>query len=388
MDFPTTSGTPSGGTPPARPASPNVAPAPAVMPNRDNDTIYTMPDKFMQTTATPTTTKTHSKVKTWVLIAVIAVAVIAIIGGVVYYVLSGLKQQAAPAEPVVVNNEAIVNEANSNDTNVNENTTTNTLVTNGRLTNLNTSTNSTANTNTTNVNAVNTNSATNANSNSNTNSAIVVPSKDTDKDQLTNEEEAIFTTKADKPDTDSDGYIDGQEVIAGYDPNNAVSSGRLSAAATITTYESTAYGYSIQYPKNWLAQALSEATPNEMLFTSQSVDTAGQFIEVLVADNPTGYTATDWYTSQTGNAESGLTPITTFSGWEGVLSPDGYTAYFTTNKQAYIVSYRFGSSTEVYFPSTFIFMAKSFTQVKGTKATTTNSNSTGNSNSNANSVNQ
>lgn len=386
MDFPTTSGQNSVTPPPSRPTG-LAGTTPVVPPTRENDTIYTMPDKFMQSSVQPQTTKSHSKTKTWVLIVVIALAVIAIIGGVVYYVLSGLQQQT-PVESVVENNTAVTNETNITNTTSNQNSNSNALAVNSLPSNGNSNANSNGNVNTNvaNVNNANsnTNAATNANSNVNTNAPVAVPSKDTDKDKLTNEEEVLFSTKADKPDTDSDGYIDGEEIVAGYDPNNSVSSGRLSASSKVTTYEASDYGYSIMYPSGWLAQALSAETPNEMLFTSQSVDTAGQFIEVLVEDNSTGYTATDWYTSQTGGSEATLLPITTFEGMEGVMSSDGYTAYFTDSKRAYVISYRFGSSTEVYFPSTFTFMAKSFKQLKGAKTSTNGNTNTINNTNNTN----
>lgn len=41
---------------------------------------------------------------------------------------------------------------------------------------------------------------------------------DDDADGLTNREEEIYGTDANNPDTDNDGYLDGEEVASGYDP--------------------------------------------------------------------------------------------------------------------------------------------------------------------------
>ncbi len=51
--------------------------------------------------------------------------------------------------------------------------------------------------------------------------------QDTDGDTLPDSVEAIYGTDENASDTDNDGYNDGQEVRAGYDPLNAVSSVRL-----------------------------------------------------------------------------------------------------------------------------------------------------------------
>jgi hypothetical protein len=68
----------------------------------------------------------------------------------------------------------------------------------------------------------NTNSSTNTNANQNTN---VNASGDIDLDGLTNAEESQYRTNPENPDSDGDGYLDGDEVENGYNP---MGSGRLS----------------------------------------------------------------------------------------------------------------------------------------------------------------
>lgn len=357
--------------------------------------IYTMPDKFLQDTGPVGDSgsgKKKGKLWTWILIIVIVLAIAGIIAGVAYYILNGLPetQTTQQTNTVVENtNEVSVNDNTNENANLNENDNTN--ANDNANENLNDNTNANDNLNenanaNANANAndnTNTNENANVNANTNTTNANVnvnvVPSKDTDSDSLSNEEEQIYTTKADKPDTDTDGYNDGAEILAGYDPTNPTSAGRLSDSSLVESYKNKEYGYTILFPSEWIAEEVSESTDNEVFFTPSALDTAGQFVEVIVENNPTGFTAVDWYLDQQPSvAESELEKITSFAGAEGVLSTDGYTAYFANNNYVYAISYQYGNSKELHFNSTFTMMAKSFVLTKAEKkpSTDTDANST------------
>lgn len=358
------------------------------------DQIYTMPEKFLGGQAPVAEKKKSHKALTIVLILIIVLAVLAIIGGALYYffvVMPATQPTVTNANNanVVVNNGNMENENENENENANENANENVNVNENENENENENTNANVNENE-NVNAeTNENENTNVNTNENVNNAntneLITPvsSKDTDQDDLTNEEEKVWGTKADLPDTDSDGYPDGAEILAGYDPLNAISSGRLIDGGSVGTHTNKDYGYSVFYPVDWVAEALVEGDTREVLFTPSSLDLAGQFIEVIVEENPAGLTAMDWYLDQTEEATEGeLETITTFDGVEGILSVDGYTAYFTTTNDVYAVSYRYGSSEEVHFTSTFMMMVKSFALTK--KATKANDALDTNENENEN----
>lgn len=357
--------------------------------------IYTMPDKFLQDAGPVGDSgggKKKGKLWTWILIIVIVLAIAGIIAGVAYYILNGLPetQTTQQTNTVVENtNEVVVNEnANTNENdneNANTNANENLNANDNSNTNANDNVNDNANANVNDSSNVNANTNDNANANDNTNTANtnttvnVVPSKDTDGDSLSNEEEQIYTTKADKPDTDTDGYNDGAEILAGYDPTNPTSAGRLGDSSLVESYKNKEYGYTILFPGEWIAEEVSESTDNEVFFTPSALDTAGQFVEVIVEDNPTGFTAIDWYLDQQPSVtESELEKITSFAGAEGVLSTDGYTAYFTNNNYVYAISYQYGNSKELHFNSTFTMMTKSFVLTKAEKkpSTDTDANST------------
>lgn len=353
--------------------------AAAAMPGEEQ--VYTMPDKFLAgTTPVPIRAKKSNKAVTIILIAVIALMVLGAVGGVLYYFLVLANQTTTTTDAqnaVVVNNTNTtnVNTANVNNSNVNANanvTLNQNVNANGNTNaevNDNTNTVSNDNTSTTNTNVnenanVNSNTNTNANANVNTNtstvSAVPAASKDSDADALTNDEEAVWTTKADLPDTDGDGYTDGAEILAGYDPTNATSAGRLADSTLVSSFANTKFGYTMLYPQNWLAEGLTEGDATEVIFTPNTLDLAGQFIAVTVATNPTGLTASEWYAETANVDETDLETVTSFSGAVGVWNVDRTTAYYANSDYIFAVSYRYGNSDELYFPTSFEMMVKSF----------------------------
>lgn len=417
---PISGGAPAGPTPPAPipslgsqpPATPQIPPEPLnnntpprpvmnggqtipVMSGSNPNTppggeIYTMPEKFLRSqneTTTPSgRPKKSRKGLTIALIVVIVLAVAGIVGGVAYYMLQGVEQTSS----LEVVNDAVPADDNTNDTqeNVNKNSNKNTKNQNSNKNdNKNTTANDNANANqnaNTNVANSNTNSSnTNTNSNENTNSVISATknSKDTDKDELTNEEEKLYGTKADLPDTDGDGYADGIEIKAGYDPQNGVSSTRLANNTTLATkYTDSKVKYTILYPASWITETLPESGSSEVLFTPSTLDTAGQFVSVVVEDNSTGLTAMDWYLDQVEAQESDIEEIENFDGVKGVKSLDGQTVYYANHNYIYSISYRFGNSAELHFSTTFEMMAKSFTIPNQDAAQDTTINNNGNTN--------
>jgi flagellar basal body-associated protein FliL len=107
-------------------------------------------------------------------------------------------------------------------TNTNANTNTNAVTTNA---NTNKKTNANANTNTvktnTNTGSANTNATVNANANTNKTLNIITNAANTideDKDGLSGDQEIEYGTDPSNADTDGDGYTDGDEVKAGYNP--------------------------------------------------------------------------------------------------------------------------------------------------------------------------
>jgi hypothetical protein len=83
------------------------------------------------------------------------------------------------------------------------------------------------------------------------------PSQDFDQDGLTNAQEQQYNTDPIKADTDGDGYIDGVEVVHGYNPNGP---GRLPTTPTINFAYGQSRLSSLQAETNLAGQLQEELT--------------------------------------------------------------------------------------------------------------------------------
>ncbi|MBI5230197.1 MAG: hypothetical protein HY981_02795 [Candidatus Magasanikbacteria bacterium] len=178
---------------------------------------------------------------------------------------------------------------------------------------------------------------------------------DADNDGLTDIEETLYGTDSNKPDSDVDGFIDGLEVVnlynpLGFKPVRLIDSGRVNG------YLNPSFGYSLYYPGLWTAQSL-DSTNAQVLFSSG----AGDYVEVVEVDNSLKLPLMDWYKGQSPGAQtSDLKPFITKDKVEGVLSPDGLTAYLPFGSTIYVITYNIGLKDQVSFLQTFMMMITSF----------------------------
>lgn len=182
-----------------------------------------------------------------------------------------------------------------------------------------------------------------------------VKTLDTDNDGLTDEEEKIFNTDPAKPDSDNDGFVDSLEVENLYNPTG-FKPVRLIDSGRVKVYTNPTYNYSIYCPQNWISQSL-DANNKDVMFTADT----GEFVEVLVEDNPLKMSVKDWYLGQSpGVIASQLESFQTKEKVEGIKSPDGLVAYLPFEDKIFVVNYNIGLKDEVNFLNTFDMMAKSF----------------------------
>lgn len=185
--------------------------------------------------------------------------------------------------------------------------------------------------------------------------AVLPVAPDADKDGLTNAEEALYTTEIDNPDTDSDGYQDGLEVINLYNPAGFAPH-KIEETGLVKIYSNLDYNYSIFYPSAWTTRALDEST-SEVLFTSAT----GEFIQVIVENNESGLALLDWYlASASGTNPADVGTAATKEGVSGIKSPDGLTVYFASGDKIFAIAYNVGVKTELVYKNTFEMMIKSF----------------------------
>lgn len=315
-----------------------------------NRKIYTMPEKFLVTQKGSAMSK-----KMLITIIAVVVAIVIVVAGYFIY------QSMTSTTPVVVLNsnlnKSVSNLNNNSNSNSNQNVNSNSNQNSNTNANTNSSSNSNSNQNTNQGLSFNANFSRNTNVNQNINFDFGIvttlsDSLDTDNDGLTDEEEKMFGTDEDLPDTDEDGFLDGEEVENAYYP---LGEGLIQDSELVSKYENETFNYSIYYPTDWQAQALTEGE-SEALFTSAS----GEFVEVLVVDNPNLFSAKSWYLNQFPKASSAQLKSVTIGGQSGIKSIDGYSYYISKQDQIFILHHNVGVQAESDFRTTFLMMAATF----------------------------
>lgn len=190
-----------------------------------------------------------------------------------------------------------------------------------------------------------------------------VSSIDTDGDQLTDVEERMYSTDPEKPDTDADGFLDGQEVKFLYDPITP-SPSKIEVSGLAGTYKNPSFKYSFLYPSSWTVKAV-DRTNREVLATSST----GEYISIAGQDNPQKLSAVEWYTTvkAPGTSSASLQTMDYYT-WSGVMAENGLEVYLTpkddkgrtVGESIYVITYHPGSSKELSFVATFQMLIKSF----------------------------
>ena len=244
-----------------------------------------------------------------------------------------------------------------------------------------------------NVNAnLNQNENQNANLNMNANANLNLPpapiainytsTLDSDRDNLTDVEEDLYGTDKRKPDTDNDGYIDGDEMINLYDPKQA-GGALLENSGLVNIYTNPNFNYRVFYPSSWLARP-TDSSSAEVIFQSAT----SEFIEVSALENPDKLDLVQWFLTQSPNTDlNQIKRLTTKQGYDGLISPDQLTYYLMDknySEKVYAITYNINELTKVNFLTTFKMMVSSFELTLQLPQINTNTNTNTNLNTNTN----
>jgi hypothetical protein len=183
---------------------------------------------------------------------------------------------------------------------------------------------------------------------------------DSDRDGLTDEEEALFKTRRDLADTDGDSYPDGLEIVSLYNPLFGPED-RLALSGLVNSYTNSQYNYSLFYPSPWSVKPTDEEE-REVIFTSAT----GEFVEVIVQENPQQLSASEWYLEvfpDLDPTELRRTKINNL--YQAVWSPDGQSLYLAWQDKIYGLIYNSGLREDLNFKATFAMMIKSFRVLSG-----------------------
>ena len=192
---------------------------------------------------------------------------------------------------------------------------------------------------------------------------VLVSAQDTDNDELTDKEEELWRTDPQKPDTDSDGFLDGPELLNLYDPTQG-DRARLVDSSVALTYKNQTYHYSFLYPSKMIASP-SNNSEREVILSSST----GELFSVSVQDNPQRLVPLDWYKTQVSkNGSADGVIAVSYNGWTGVMGPDTRTVFLIPADAAkqlaspvlVIVTYNPNSQTQLHFMHTFQLLLRSF----------------------------
>ncbi|PJE76706.1 hypothetical protein COV05_02985 [Candidatus Uhrbacteria bacterium CG10_big_fil_rev_8_21_14_0_10_48_16] len=177
----------------------------------------------------------------------------------------------------------------------------------------------------------------------------VTPGVDSDSDGLTDtEEKLVYGTDSRLPDTDADGFLDGNEVFHRYNP---ASLGTLleSGLVEAMTHATTRVSYEFYYPKIWDIQE----EEGELVMDAQT----GEGFRVTFVEKEEAQTLEDW-------ADEQLTltrPLvgTTKNGLQMIQGEDQLSAYIDLGSGVLLFKYDTGIKTRVDYLQTFQMMINS-----------------------------
>jgi len=176
---------------------------------------------------------------------------------------------------------------------------------------------------------------------------------DSDSDGLSDVEESVYGTDVRVPDTDRDGFLDGNEVFHLYNPA-ATAPVRLVDSGLVTPLVSPT-GWSIFVPKGWTS-VLDVADGSRATIRSGQ----GETYRIELVDNPQKQALLEWYLAQNpGVPSTAPRAITTKGGLEGLLGADRLDAFFGWDGKVFKIVYDNGTKPFINFRTSFEMMLNS-----------------------------
>lgn len=176
---------------------------------------------------------------------------------------------------------------------------------------------------------------------------------DSDSDGLSDVEETVFGTDSRVPDTDRDGFLDGNEVFHLYNPA-ATAPVRLVDSGLVTPLVSPT-GWSLFVARGWTS-TLDVADGSRATIRSGQ----GETYRIELVDNPQNQPLLEWYLAQNpGVASTAPRAITTKGGLEGLLGADRLDAFFAWDGKVFKIVYDNGAKPFINFRTTFEMMLNS-----------------------------
>ncbi len=175
---------------------------------------------------------------------------------------------------------------------------------------------------------------------------------DTDSDGLTDAEEAQYGTNPQKPDTDGDRFLDGNEVFHLYNPA-ATAPGKLLESGLVRS-QSSPSGWVMYVPATWTS------TPDETDTSRLTLQSGrGERFAVSVESNPSTQELGPWVAARVNQPVESLGEFTTKGGLRGVYSADRMQAWLAWGNAVFHITYDLQSQPFLNFRTTLEMMLNS-----------------------------
>lgn len=181
---------------------------------------------------------------------------------------------------------------------------------------------------------------------------------DTDSDGLTDLEEVLFASGLRNPDTDGDGFLDGNEVFHLYNPNGRAPA-RLLDAGLVKEYQGT-IGWTLQVPTPW-------SVVLDAIDGSRATITTGhdEVFRVSIEENPKQLAVLDWYLEKNPNVRrEQILEYRSKRGYSGIIGTDLLTTYIPWGDKVFVYTYDIDGQPFINFRTSYAMMLNSL-ELKG-----------------------
>lgn len=176
---------------------------------------------------------------------------------------------------------------------------------------------------------------------------------DSDSDGLTDLEETLYGTDSRNPDTDGDGFLDGNEVYNLYNPNGKAPA-KLENSNQVKKIEGI-MGWQMLIPASWTTQDAATDGSKITIVTGH-----GETFKLVVHDNPNRQTVLEWYLANNPGAQRDqILKYRSKHGYEGIIGADQLTTFIPWGEKIFSFTYDLDGQSFINYRTTYYMMLNS-----------------------------
>ncbi len=175
---------------------------------------------------------------------------------------------------------------------------------------------------------------------------------DSDSDGLSDVEEALFATNPQLPDTDGDGFLDGNEVFHVYNPNGLAPATLIDAK--LVKAVSGSIGWTMFVPTSWTV------TDNVDGSVATFISGHGEKFQLTIEDNAKKTPIVEWYLAKHPQVTaSQVLQYRSKRGYVGIIGADLLTTYIPWGDKIFVFTYDLNGQTFINFRTIYSMMLNS-----------------------------